>query len=915
MTNNHNNMYLQITNDDVKKYDGFLKIHKVEAGSEITHTAMGWPWGAYYIGDKDKVMFLNLYVRAMTAFRKEGIDPAPLHIVERPKRTGPLLIDLDFRQLSKERSYTLDHICYIVSKCNEIIEKYIKTARENVEAFVCEKKQPTYDEKQKNYKDGFHIVYPKIPLNLIMRYKILSEIKAAVIGDDAFSEIEYLNSIDEIFDLSVVWSNGWFMYGSRKPNKQVYKLTHIFSFDMSEQDSEKHDPEELVMILSNRQFNEEDDQMELTEVYDHDQFRRELERSFADQPGIRVKKKKPEVPVAVAVGVAKIQENPGSNLIPKLPKPPNPPNMPDIANDIVLARKFAGVLSKKRATDYHSWIRVGWALRNIDRSLIDAFLDFSRACPEKFEEAACQKIWDDAKDVNGEGFTIASLYLWAKEDDIDGYLNVMRENVNVQICEAERGSHDDIAKVVYEFYKFSYRCANIAKNVWYEFQKHRWVVIDSGYTLANKLSDEVTKEFAKLASQYFAEFAQKQSQGGAKKDDLMDKGKGILKIVEKLKNQAFKHSIVAACANRFYDAKFEEKLDENPFLLGFNNGVYDLKNRCFRNGVPDDYLTMTVGYDYKEFGKNDPVIKDIEAFFKKVHKEDDIRKYILTLVSSYLDGRNKDQKFILWTGVGSNGKSTTIDLISYTFGDYFGVLPVTILTKKRGASSNATPELADKRGKRFLAIQEPEHDDLIYVGLMKELTGSDWVVARALYGNPFRYKPQFKLVLTCNKLPQIPSSDGGTWRRLRVTPWESEFVDGVPNPEKNQYPKDMELSDKLKKWNQGFIWLLLKQYYPDYIDVGLKEPKKVTQFTDKYKKTTDIYYEYLAEHMEITKKDTDSESLNSMYASFKSWYTEGYSKNSLPNRKEFLNYLLDSGYKHEKGSIKGMRYAAKESVL
>jgi hypothetical protein len=43
-------------------------------------------------------------------------------------------------------------------------------------------------------------------------------------------------------------------------------------------------------------------------------------------------------------------------------------------------------------------------------------------------------------------------------------------------------------------------------------------------------------------------------------------------------------------------------------------------------------------------------------------------------------------------------------LLKYTFGDYFGVLPTTILTRKKGSSSSATPELADKKGKRCLII-------------------------------------------------------------------------------------------------------------------------------------------------------------------------------------------------------------------
>ena len=33
------------------------------------------------------------------------------------------------------------------------------------------------------------------------------------------------------------------------------------------------------------------------------------------------------------------------------------------------------------------------------------------------------------------------------------------------------------------------------------------------------------------------------------------------------------------CAERFWDEELEDKLDSNPYLLGFQNGVYDFKQK------------------------------------------------------------------------------------------------------------------------------------------------------------------------------------------------------------------------------------------------------------------------------------------------------------------------------------------------
>lgn len=1292
------------TDENVIKFVKFLKDHEVtEKGAQCTHTTLGTtfglPWGKFYINDYDLEVFLNLYKRVLLLYLKSDIKESPLHIIERPKHVGPILVDLDFRQDNKERSYSIKTIKYIINKYNNFIKKYVKASDNSIEAFVFEKEKPSYDIKKNNYKDGFHIIYPKITVDASLRYKILEEIQKIVVEENGLNDIDYINSDDEVFDKSIVMHNGLTMYGSRKDGCQMYKLTHIFNSKLQEQRVNQYSPDELVILLSLR-VHDQDEPLPLREGYDTDDFKCELKKIY-DRYHSKNKKKRNDTikeETSSQGKEEKIVENRNNNC--KVYAKSN--------NDVQVARRLTALLSKDRASKYNSWIHVGWALHNIDDNLLDCFITFSKRCPKKYEEGCCEDVWERARD---NGFTLASLYWWAKEDNPAGYVELLRENVKTIISEAECGSHDDIAKVVYELYKHYYKCASIKKNIWYEFQQHRWVMIDSGYTLANKISDEVTNEFAKLASQYFAESIEKK---GLEKDHLMTKANQVCKIVEKLKNEPFKNSLLNACARRFIDSNFEQKLDENPFLIGFNNGVYDLKNRCFRNGVPDDYITLSVGYDYKEYSKDDPTIKEIESFFYKVQREDDMRKYILTLISSYLVGTNKDQKFILWTGIGchapgtkimmndgtvkevekiktgemlmgndgtprrvmqlfsgqddmyeikpykgdpyvvnkehrlvlkyigynpisyiksdkaymvtwyefhetkmftfkrktfrgnkgdedlykrvclfrdenaknnanfvpgghiitikvrdllklpyglrrlfngfkcsvefqqepldvdpyilgywigdghtdaskittadpeivecfkkfadnddlmirgankytygittgtlfdgagrnqftnflreydlfgnkhiphnymcnsrenrlrllagivdsgacnndkpssnnfeicfksekliddvihlarslgysaykykcyktcnnasgepktkeyfrtqiygdhreeiptilkrkiargtinkrdsnstsikinyvgkgeyygfeldgngsylihdftvmknSNGKSTTIDLIRYTFGDYFGVLPITILTKKRAGSGNATPELADKRGKRFLAIQEPEHDDTIYVGLMKELTGSDWVVARALYGDPFMYKPQFKLVLTCNKLPNIPSTDGGTWRRLRVSPWESEFVDEPKLP--NQHAKDPELGEKLKTWNQGFMWLLLNVYYPYYCNNELKEPKKVTQFTDKYKKDTDIYWEYIYENIDITKNNEDSESLMNMYNSFRNWYCEAYANtkmgSSCPARKVFTNYLNDSAYKVENGKVYGVKFKAGE---
>jgi len=95
-------------------------------------------------------------------------------------------------------------------------------------------------------------------------------------------------------------------------------------------------------------------------------------------------------------------------------------------------------------------------------------------------------------------------------------------------------------------------------------------------------------------------------------------------------------------------------------LIGFKNGVYDLERMCFRKGTPDDLISMTTGYDYKEYTNQAPEVIAVEKYFSQVQRGDDVRTYVLRLISSFLDGRVKDQKFVLWTGHGCHAIDSEI---------------------------------------------------------------------------------------------------------------------------------------------------------------------------------------------------------------------------------------------------------------
>ncbi len=777
-----------------------------------------------------------------------------------------------------------------------------------MKAFVFEKEKPSHDSKKNEYKDGFHIVYPYLPMSIGMRYLVRDEVLKLVDEEDGFGNINYQNSLDDVIDKCIIESNGWMMYGSRKYTGSYYKLTHVYKYNFEEEDISEYKKKDLPWILSNRKFINGEEIKYKTSL-NRSGLEKQINQVLSENSA-NYKRKQREENKKKRQEINKDESNDSDDNAQDKPKLKSYSSK----TDFDMAKNLTKILLSSRADDYHKWIHVGWALKTVSSNLFDTFIEFSKRS-SKYDKTVCQEIWDRARD---DGFTIRALHRWAREDNPEEYSKIITGSIKNLLSEAETGTENDIAKVIYELYKHQYICSSIKHNIWYEFQDHRWIEVEAGYTLKNKISDELTGEFAGINAQYYM---LAQTATGRDRDDYIKRADNISKIIQKLKKSSFKKSIIEECQNLFYDNNFEELLDSNRDLIGFDNGVYDLKNGCFRDGVPEDYVTISVGYDWEDYNEEHPYIAEIEAFFSKMMREKNMREYILTLLASYLDGYTKQQKVIIWTGTGSNGKSISVSFFQMAFGEYCGVLPITVLTKKQGGSGAATPEMAETRGKRFVVFQEPESDDKIYVGRMKELSGGDWIYARPLFRDPIKFKPQFKLLLTCNKLPTIPSTDGGTWRRLRVSPWESEFVDldedGLfygQELKDNQFPKDYDLEEKMERWKKVFLWYLITKYYPKYIKEGISEPKKVLAFTDKYKRDSDIYYEFLNENLVVTNDKKDYESINVIYNAFKFWYKESYANNKCPSKKELQDYIENHDYDCRKGHVFKVRFVNEDDI-
>jgi len=810
--------------------------------------------------------------------------------------TGPLIIDIDYKTDCNKRYYTEKHIKYIIEQLFTNFKKYLNIENCNLVAYITEKPTPTYESKKNVYKDGFHI-FIDIPLCVEKRKFFFDLIK----NDDIFDDIPYnKNYTTKIFDDSVLISNGMIMYGSHKYDKDTketlpsYKLTHVYNHNMDKITISEYDNKDLVSLFSLRTYTDAED-ITFRNNY------KDLEQHLLENKQKVLKLKKQKVELNVQDEQDDSDDLDEQDNIQNIKKVNKVNNIPDSLLEI---RELIEILSDNRAADFHSWIRVCWCLNNIsqdtNQDLKQEFINFSKKA-KNYNYEGCIKEWENACDKKGL-LTVASLKYWANQDNPEKYKYIRFHRLEKLIEELDQATHDDIANFIKEMYKDKFVCVNYKKSIWYEFQKHRWVVVEDGHTLLEKIASDVTKELMNIY-QYFGN--ETNNKKNIYRDDNIKKLQKLCCLISKLKDHNFGKTLVDACKKKFFDSKFEESLNENKMLLGFNNGIYDLETQCFRDGVPDDRITFSVGYNYINFDENNKFMDKIMDFFHKIQPLEEMREYLLRLSASFLDGNNKDQQFLIATGTGANGKSKYISLMFKTLGDYSSTMPNTILTAKDNNCNGPSPFLADKKGKRMIELHESEKEDSIQVGKMKELTGGDLIQTRKLFGDPTSFVLQAKLLLICNKLPHIPSDDGGTWRRIRVIEFKSKFVDKKDVDISNhKYEIDKSLDEKIKTWAPCFMTLLLKIYYPKYNTEGLNEPAQVLQRSEEYKKESDILFDFCSEN--LIKSPDETEKITQLFEHLKVHIKNNYSGKYTFTKKDLKEYLIEKlKYRVEKDILYG----------
>lgn len=873
-----------------------------------THTSINDPKGSWHIPDENLESFYKFYV---SYYYKYNIN---IHLTEKHKSVSPILIDLDFKYLSDNDNRKFDDkfIKEIINIYNKIIKGiYSDVTDDLLVSYVLLKDIPILNKKNdaEYYKDGIHIIYPfivtKPEYQKWMRYELLESYKKEL--DIIFKNFKCMNSYEDIFDEKVIFDTNWQIYGSLKPNNIKYKLYKIYDSKCVEKENiyKEYTLEnelKLIKLFSIRNKNES--------------------KLILNSKNIKMDKWINSEEVTRFI--KKTKNNNVNNL--QLLKSEKR-NISDLTiygqtgQDFHLEyiEELVECLNSKRADNYDTWTQTGILLHNIDYRLLNTWIKFSKKSP-KFVEGECESTWetlptyDNKNDLcSNKELNIGSLFNWCKNDNEKLFSTIRNKHfrsiegpLNKLLYNSVSLGHTDIADVIYTYFngygissEIRFLCYNIPKKLFCEYKDklHRWIE-DTEESAGNCIRSKFNKEISKLYKIDYSRYLTTKIEQAMENDDqneeqrLTEIKKKLGKLEQSLKTTSFRDTLLKECAARFWYDDARSKFDTQNELICFANGVYDLEANVFRNGKPDDFISITNNIHYKKYKNNSPEMIRLMDILKKILPIDAVREYFLLILSTCLSGKIWFEKFFVLTGTGANGKSKLLEFINNCFGQYFHQMNVAALCSKRGSSTQADPELAMLRGKRIVIFQEPTKDEPMNVGKLKEWTGGDAIQTRELYKGPIKFKPQAKWFLICNDIPEVPSDDDGTWRRLTIINFPSKFVSKSDYTGREfEYIGDPNIGLHLDQLKDVFMSLLIDKYqtFKHLMNTsGLIEPDEVKLSTENERKKNNPMKQFFDEKIVFSENPDDVITLVNAYTNFKDFMIDNnYSLKSIPRREDF----------------------------
>jgi phage/plasmid-associated DNA primase len=401
-------------------------------------------------------------------------------------------------------------------------------------------------------------------------------------------------------------------------------------------------------------------------------------------------------------------------------------------------------------------------------------------------------------------------------------------------------------------------CINEEKKLFYAFDETDAVwKKKSSSSVTELMYVTLTPALKKLRKRAFEKAIESQ---GSKKKKYLEYGEMCEKVQERLKATVFMRHTVECFVSQCFDDTFEGKLNHQTHTLQFRNGRYDLKEGTFSSRTKEDYVSITLDYDYTST-VDEAKVKYLEEVIRRTCNDNEVCfNSMLKWLGYCITGEVCESKFMCHIGyTASNGKTTICKILEAVF-------PIYVASMRREAFSvtqnaNAHKDLAKLKDKpiRFVYVEEIDKDKL-NIALIKDIAGgNDKLENQVMHSTTTTLKVQMKLNLLSNK-DLVFDTDEGMKRRGFMMVYKNKFVskDDLPRDKPGFYSTDPTLMAKLATLDFKLALLhILLPFSKHYYDNGLKLDASFTSAYTSLCSDNDEMGDFLDTRVEITNNPED----------------------------------------------------------
>lgn len=807
----------------MQNLENFLKQYKYDKtlvdGPKCTNTKFKTDFGGSWSIPHEKYeQFLELYYNAV--FTSGKFNGAKVHYTEYQadcvNRVGfPLCFDIDLKFPSSitERSMGRTHIEAVLNTIIDVL-KQNHTCETPMLYKIYVMQRRAMSNCGDESKDGLHIIVDfKISGDLYT--KVTQRfIRSKLLTCGAFDDLEgQLNSAELIYDNHLVKNSApWPVYGSCKPGKEPYEISHIYTFGYNEELKEiEFDGNcslEMFKNLSVR-YGKKCEYSEAHFINDDSELWDERKRFIAEEE----KKAQGNNFKQADENILELSERTPFNM--ETP-------FEELPTDVQELCEMATILNvEKYITPHQEWIKLLMALRAGEKNPDDHMVPFgvlTRRSPKYYVDYYWINQWNQINASAVSKLSMGTFFYSARESDPVKYAEIRafyKEKRRSEVINLDTYCSDpsdaNLAELFTKLYGEDFLYFNAKRQ--FQYNGIYWKLDTERMNIKN----HIQTVFRKRLSEYLRTITTEKCAlydtpvdelDETEKKELTDRQKAYSKrcgqcekTIHKMSDNKHIKNIAESVERLLKPQSDGVTMDAKSYLFAFKNKVYDLNAHDFVLPRRDDYISITTGYDHRE--ATDAEVDALDRVIDQIFPDADDQRLYMVILSTGMYGLTIE-KFFLANGCGRNGKGLINTLAMDTVGNYGYNANASALVDIV-QSGKANPDLANMRHKRLIVFSEPPENGhskcTLRTSEVKNVTGGSKIAARFMFDNDTNTILCGTCILECNTRPNMgrpdePVDDAVTKRFVDIL-FQSRFTERPEELDASNhiYPLDQKLKE------------------------------------------------------------------------------------------------------------------------